>query len=51
MLGAESKLVSGGRGELTIWVDGVKVFDKARYGDFPSDDEAIAAVRSASPSP
>lgn len=42
--GVESKLVSGGRGEFTIWVDGAKAFDKAARGDFPSDEEAAAAV-------
>jgi predicted Rdx family selenoprotein len=45
--GVDAALVSGGRGEFTIWVDGGNVFDKAKHGDFPSDDEALAAVRSA----
>lgn len=40
----ETVLTSGGRGEFTIWVDGAKVFDKAAHGDFPTDDEAVAAV-------
>jgi predicted Rdx family selenoprotein len=44
----EATLSSGGRGEFTIWVDGKKVFDKAVSGDFPSDQEAIAAVASPS---
>ena len=42
--GVESTLVSGGRGEFTIWVDGAKVFDKAGHDDFPTDEEAVAAV-------
>ena len=42
--GVASTLVSGGRGEFTIWVDGAKVFDKAGRGDFPTDEEAVAAV-------
>jgi predicted Rdx family selenoprotein len=39
-----STLVSGGRGEFTIWVDGAKVFDKAVSGHFPTNEEAVAAV-------
>lgn len=42
--GVTSTLVSGGRGEFTIWVDGAKVYDKAVSGDFPSNEEAVAAV-------
>jgi predicted Rdx family selenoprotein len=37
-------LLPGGRGEFTIWVDGVRVFDKAEHGGFPSDEQAVAAV-------
>ncbi len=42
--GVASTLTSGGRGEFTIWVDGRKVFDKAERHDFPSNEEAVAAV-------
>jgi predicted Rdx family selenoprotein len=45
VLAVDAKLVSGGRGEFTIWVDGKQAFDKATHGDFPTDAEAIAAVR------
>lgn len=41
--GADTKLTSGGRGEFTLWVDGVKAFDKD-HGDFPTDAQAVAAV-------
>ena len=39
-------LVSGGRGEFTIWLDGTKVFDKG-HDDFPDEAEVIAAIRAA----
>ncbi len=45
--GVETELVSGGRGEFTIWLDGAKVFDKAAHGDFPTDDQAVAAIEAA----
>lgn len=44
-LAVDATLVSGGRGEFTIWVDGKKAFDKKDHGDFPTDAEAIAAIR------
>lgn len=45
--GVTASLSSGGRGEFTIWVDGRKVFDKAERHDFPSNEEAVAAVEGA----
>lgn len=41
--GVDTTLTSGGRGELTLWVDGAKAFDK-NHGDFPTDAQAVAAV-------
>jgi len=45
--GVRAALVSGGRGEFTVWVDGARVLDKAELGDFPSDEQAVAAVAAA----
>jgi len=42
--GVTAALVSGRRGEFTVWVDGARVLDKAELGDFPSDAQAVAAV-------
>jgi hypothetical protein len=42
-LGLEPRLVEGGRGEFTVWVDGERVAQKDASG-FPSDDEILAAV-------
>lgn len=39
------KLVSGKRGEFSIWIDGQRVYDKGHDDDFPSDNEAVALVR------
>ena len=36
-------LEPGGRGEFTVWVDGVKVAEKSRSG-FPSDSALLKAV-------
>ncbi len=44
-LGVDTKLVSGGRGEFTIWLDDRKVYDKG-HGDFPDEAAVLAAVRS-----
>lgn len=47
ILGAEVTLTPGGRGEFTIWLGDRKLLDTSKTGEFPSDDEAIAAVRGA----
>ncbi len=44
-LGAEVTLASGGRGEFTVWRDGVKIVDTSKTGEFPTDDEVVAAAR------
>ena len=45
-LGADSRLEPGGRGELTVWVDGRKVAEKSRTG-FPADGSLVEAVKTA----
>jgi hypothetical protein len=45
-LGADSELVEGGRGEFTVWV-GDEVVAKKDLQGFPSDDEALDAVKRA----
>ena len=45
-LGVDSELTEGGRGEFTVWVDDQVVAKKDTEG-FPSDEEALAAVRRA----
>ena len=42
----DADLERGGRGEFTIWVDGVKVAEKSRNG-FPSEKAVVAAVSKA----
>jgi len=42
--GLEPELVEGKRGEFTVWVGDVSVAQKTPFG-FPTDDEALAAVR------
>lgn len=44
--GAESDLEPGGRGELSVWVDGKKVADKTMRG-FPADAELLKNVKAA----
>jgi hypothetical protein len=44
--GIETELVAGGRGEFTVWVGEEAVAQKNR-GNFPSDEEAVTAVRRA----
>jgi hypothetical protein len=44
--GIETELVVGGRGEFTVWVGEETVAQKDRAG-FPSDEEAVSAVRRA----
>lgn len=46
-LRVETKLVSGKRGEFSIWLDGRRIYDKDHDDDFPSDREAVALVRAA----
>ena len=45
-LGADSELIEGGRGEFTVWV-GDEVVAKKDLQGFPSDEEALAAVKRA----
>ena len=44
--GADADLEPGGRGELSVWVDGRKVADKTMRG-FPADAEVLTAVKAA----
>jgi len=44
--GVEPTLVSGGRGEFTVWLDGRKIADKV-HGEFPTEAEVVAAARAA----
>ena len=45
-LGIDSELSEGGRGEFTVWV-GDQVVAKKDMQGFPSDDDALAAVKQA----
>ena len=45
-LGVEPALIEGKRGEFTVWVGEERVAQKDSLG-FPSEDEALAAVRQA----
>ena len=42
--GLDANLEPGGRGEFTVWLDGVKIAEKSRTG-FPSDKALLEAVR------
>ena len=44
--GADADLEPGGRGELSVWVDGKKVADKTLRG-FPADAELLRSVKNA----
>ena len=44
--GAEADLEPGGRGELSVWVDGKKIAEKSMRG-FPKDADVLEAVRTA----
>jgi hypothetical protein len=44
--GADVDVVEGGRGEFTVWVGDQVVVQKSSLG-FPSDEDAVAAVRHA----
>jgi len=41
--GADADLEPGGRGELSVWVDGRKIADKTFRG-FPADAELLKSV-------
>ena len=45
-LGIDAALVSGGRGEFTIWLDGRKILDIAEDPDleFPDEAKVLAAL-------
>jgi predicted Rdx family selenoprotein len=42
--GADADLEPGGRGELSVWVDGKKVVEKTMRG-FPGDADVLKAVK------
>ena len=42
----DTTIEPGGRGEFTIWVDGVKVSEKSRSG-FPSEKDILESVAKA----
>jgi predicted Rdx family selenoprotein len=42
----DTDLEPGGRGEFTVWVDGVKIAEKSRTG-FPADTALLASVEAA----
>ena len=45
-LGVDSEVLEGGRGEFTVWV-GDQVVAKKDMQGFPSDEDALAAVKQA----
>ena len=44
--GVDSDLEAGGRGELSVWVDGRKVAEKTSRG-FPADTAVLQSVKMA----
>ena len=42
--GLDTDVEPGGRGEFTVWLDGVKIAEKTRTG-FPSDTALLESVR------
>jgi len=44
--GVESDVEPGGRGELSVWVDGKKVAEKTERG-FPADKAVLQSVKTA----
>ena len=44
--GLDSDLEVGGRGELSVWVDGKKVVEKTLRG-FPADKDVLHSVKAA----
>lgn len=47
-IGLDAELVVGSSGEFTVWLDDRKVAEK-RFGQFPSPQDVVAAVRAALP--
>jgi predicted Rdx family selenoprotein len=45
-LQADAAIEPGGRGEFSIWVDGVKVAEKSRTG-FPTEPSVVDSVSTA----
>ncbi len=45
-LGVDTELVEGARGEFTVWVGDQRVAQKDE-GGFPSDEDAVSAVKRA----
>jgi hypothetical protein len=45
-LQADTTIEPGGRGEFTIWVDGIKVAEKSRTG-FPTEPSILEGVAKA----
>jgi len=45
-LGVDAAIEPGGRGEFTVWVDGVKVAEKSRAG-FPAEKAVVETVSKA----
>ena len=46
--GLETRLVVGGSGEFTVWLDGKLVAEK-KLGRFPSPEECVTAVKAMLP--
>ena len=44
--GVDAELEPGGRGELSVWVDGKKVAEKSMRG-FPADADVVKSVKNA----
>jgi predicted Rdx family selenoprotein len=47
-LGIKPAIKTGGRGELTVWVDGRNVFDHKKDGPWPGADELLRRITAAS---
>jgi predicted Rdx family selenoprotein len=45
-LDLDTDLEPGGRGELSVWLDGVKIAEKTRTG-FPSDTALLTKIKTA----
>ena len=43
--GAETNLVSGGRGDFDVYVDGMILFSKRKMNRFPEDGEVSNLIR------
>lgn len=44
-LDVDAKLTPGRGGELSIWLDDRKVFDKGHHDGFPDEATVLAAIR------